>query len=73
MDSDNNKTLLNKQFHILLTSHTHASQSHPPPTLHTPASQSHPPPTPHIPTPLKKTHTYEDYSSNDQCSNLRNI
>ncbi|CAG8695504.1 7322_t:CDS:1, partial [Ambispora gerdemannii] len=101
MDSDDNKTLLNKQSlpsstphtptsasqsHLPLTPHTPASQSHPPPTSHTPASQSHPsptshtpasqshpPPTPHTSTSPKKSQTYEDYSSDDQCSNLRTI
>ena len=88
MDSDDNKTLLNKQSlpsstphtptpasqsHLPPTPHTPASQSHPSPTPHTPASQSHPPPTPHTSTPPKKSRTYEDYSSDDQRSNLRTI
>jgi len=77
MDSDDNnnkKTLLNKQSLPPSTPHTPASQSHPPPTPHTPASQSHSSPTPHISTPIKQSHTYEDYSSDEQrSSNLRNI
>ena len=75
MDSDDNKTLLNKQSLPSSTPHTPtpASQSHPSPTPHTPASQSHPPPTPHTSTPPKKSRTYEDYSSDDQRSNLRTI